>query len=39
MVGYLKERPETLKLLKENIGKTLKNISTGDSFLNKTLIA
>jgi hypothetical protein len=31
-------RPETLKLLQENKGKTLENIGTVNDFLNKTLI-
>jgi hypothetical protein len=32
-------RPETLKLLEKNLGKTLENIGIGNVFLNKTPVA
>jgi hypothetical protein len=35
----LNVRPETLKLLQENIGKTLENVDRGNYFLNRTPVA
>jgi hypothetical protein len=32
-------RPETLKLIKENLGETLQDKCIGKEFLNRTLIA
>jgi hypothetical protein len=32
-------RPETLKLLQESIGKILEDVSIGNNFLTRTLIA
>jgi hypothetical protein len=37
--GVLLHGPETLKLLQENIGKTLEDISIGNYCLSKTPIA
>ena len=30
-------KPETLKLMKEKVGKSLKDIGTGEKFLNRTM--
>ena len=32
-------RPETLKLIEEKVGKNLKDMGTGDKFLNRTAMA
>ena len=32
-------KPETLKLIEEKVGKSLKNMGTGDKFLNRTAMA
>jgi hypothetical protein len=32
-------KPETLKLIEEKVGKSLKNMSTGEKFLNRTAMA
>jgi hypothetical protein len=32
-------KPETLKLIEEKVGKTLKDMSTGEQFLNRTAMA
>jgi hypothetical protein len=42
MLGSLKDlhiRPETLKLIKEKVGKNLKDMGTGGRFLNRTAMA
>jgi hypothetical protein len=31
-------RPETLKLIEKNVGKSLKDVGTGEKFLNRTAI-
>jgi hypothetical protein len=33
------ERPETLKLVEKNIGKTLQDLGTDNNFLNRTPVA
>jgi hypothetical protein len=32
-------KPETLKLIEEKVGKSLKDMGTGEKFLNKTAMA
>jgi hypothetical protein len=32
-------RPETLKLIEEKVGKSLKDMGTGEEFLNRTAMA
>jgi hypothetical protein len=32
-------KPETLKLIEEKVGKTLKDMGTGERFLNRTAMA
>jgi hypothetical protein len=37
--GHLGSSPETLKLIKEKVGKSLEDMGTGEKFLNKRAMA
>jgi hypothetical protein len=39
LIKELHIKPETLKLIEEEVGKTLEDMGTGGKFLNRTAIA
>jgi hypothetical protein len=38
-IKYLHIKPETLKFIEENVGESLKDMGTGEKFLNRTAMA
>jgi hypothetical protein len=39
LIKELHIKPETLKLIEEKVGKSLKNMGTGEKFLNRSAMA